>query len=92
MNKRLFAIISAVLLCVSLLAACGKTKEGPITEAEAQKIALESAGLVISQVSDLHTHVITQDGQACFQVHMTTDSGEVTVVINATTGEVVSNG
>lgn len=89
MKKRIFAIILSALLCLSLLAACGG---GVITAEKAQKIALDYAGLKTSQVSDIHTHVIEQEGVPCFQVHMTTESGDVTVVIEAATGEVIGNG
>ena len=89
MKKRIFAMILSALLCISLLAACGG---GAVTAEKAQKIALDYAGLKASQVSDIHTHVIEQEGAPCFQVHMTTDSGEVTIVIDAATGEVIGNG
>ena len=89
MKKRIFAMILSALLCLSLLAACGG---GAVTAEKAQKIAMDYAGLKTSQVSDVHTHVIEQEGAPCFQVHMTTDSGEITIVIDAATGEVIGNG
>lgn len=89
MNKRIFAIITTLLLCVSLLAACGG---GAVTAEKAQKIALDHADLKASQVNDIHTHIIEQEGVPCVQVHMTTDEGDITVVIDAATGEVVGNG
>ena len=92
MKKRFLAIITVFILSIGLLFACGQPKKSAITEAEAQKIALESAGLAISQVTDIHTHLITQNDAPCYQVHMTTDTGDVTVVINAATGEVIGNG
>ena len=89
MKRRVFAIFATLLLCVSLLAACSS---GPINAEKAQKIALDFAGLKASQVSDIHTHIIEQEGAPCFQIHMTTENGEITVVIDAATGEVIGNG
>lgn len=89
MKKRIFAIISALLLCVSLLTACSS---GPVTAEKAQKIALEHEGLKESDVSDIHTHLIDQNGAPCFQIHMTTENGEVTIVVDAATGEVIGHG
>lgn len=89
MNKRIFTVLIAALLCLSLLAACGSKA---ITAEKAQKIALEYADVTASQVSDIHTHIIEQEGLPCFQVHMTTENGEITVVIDAATGEVIGNG
>ena len=40
MKKRIFAITAALLLCISLLAACSS---GPVTAEKAQKIALARA-------------------------------------------------
>ena len=90
MKKRIFAAILAGLLCLSLLAAC--SSGGAITAEKAQKIALDYAGLKQNQVSDIHTHIIEQEGVPCIQIHMTTDEGDITVVIDAATGEVIGNG
>ena len=87
--KRIFAVFTVLILCLSLLVACST---GPINAEKAQKIALDHAGLKASQVSDIHTHIIEQEGIPCFQIHMTTESGDVTVVIDASTGEVIGNG
>lgn len=87
--KRIFAVILTLVLCACLLAACGSKA---ITAEQAPKIALDYADLKASQVSDIHTHVIEQEGIPCFQVHMSTENGDVTVVIKAATGEVIGNG
>lgn len=87
--KRIFAVFAVLILCLSLLVACST---GPITAEKAQKIALDHAGLKASQVTDIHTHVIEQEGVPCIQIHMTTADGDVTVVIDASTGEVIGNG
>ena len=87
--KKILAVFTVLILCVSLFVACGKKT---ITAEKAQEIALDHAGLKKSQVSDIHTHIIEQEGVPCIQIHMTTESGEITVVINASTGEVIGNG
>ena len=87
--KRIFSVFILLILCLSLLVACST---GPLTAEKAQKIALDHAGLKASQVTDIHTHVIEQEGVPCIQIHMTTADGDVTVVIDASTGEVIGNG
>ena len=87
--KKLIATFLTLILCLSLLVACST---GPVNAEKAQKIALDHAGLKASQVSDIHTHVIEQEGVPCFQIHMTTENGEITVVVNASNGEVIGNG
>jgi len=87
--KKLLTVLLSLLLCASLLAACGN---GAVNAEKAQKIALDHAGLKESQVSDIHTHVIEQEGVPCFQIHMTTEDGDITVVVDASTGEVIGNG
>lgn len=89
MKKQILTVMLSLLLCVSLLVACGG---GPVNAEKAQSIALDYAGLKESQVSDIHTHVIEQEGIPCFQIHMTTESGDITVVVDASTGEVIGNG
>ena len=87
--KKLIAIMLALLMCLSLFAACNS---GPVTAEEAQEIALEDSGLKASDVSDIHTHIIEQNGAPCYQIHMTTADGEVTVVVDAASGEVIGHG
>lgn len=87
MKKRLFAFIMLAVLLLGMLTACGK--KSPVTGDEAQKIALEYAGLKEKDVADVHTHIIDQNGIPCYSIHITTADGEVSVIINASTGEVI---
>lgn len=87
MKKRIISILMVVVILVGVLAACGN--KGPITEAQAKKIALEHAGLKEKDVSDIHTHVVDQNGIPCYSMHITTADGELSVIINVTTGEVM---
>ena len=87
--KKTIAMLMMLVLCLSLFVACNS---GPVNAEKAQKIALDYADLKASQVSEIHTHVIEQEGTPCFQIHMTTENGEITVVVNAATGEVIGNG
>lgn len=87
MKKRIFAILLIVLLVAGTLAACGK--KGAVTQEEAQKIALEFAGLTEDQITDVHTHIVTEQGIPCYSIHITTTDSELSVVINAATGEVM---
>ncbi len=90
MKKKIFAVLTVCLLLTGLLTACGSND--PITAEKAQEIALKEAGLKADQVSDIHTHIVEEQGIPCFQIHINTGSEDLTVVINATTGEVISNG
>ena len=87
--KKIIAMFVLLALCLSLFVACSS---GPVNAEKAQKIALDHAGLKESQVTDIHTHVIEQEGIPCFQIHMTTETGEITVVVDASNGEVIGNG
>lgn len=88
MKKRFFAIFMILVILAGMLAACGK--KGPVTQAEAQKIALDHAGLKTSDVSDVHVHIVEEQGIPCYSIHITTADGELSVVINASTGEVIA--
>ena len=89
MKKRLLSTLLIAVLCLSLLAACGSKV---VTAEEAQKIALDHAGLKASDVSDMHTHIIEQDGIPCFNIHITCEAGEFSYVIKAEGGEILEHG
>ena len=90
MKKRIFAAVLTFIFCLSLLVGCGSRG---ITAQKAEQIALDYAGISKSQVTDIHNHIIEQEGIACIQIHITTEDGSsTTVVINAATGEVIGNG
>ena len=90
MKKKIFAVLTVCLLFTGLLTACGSND--PITAEKAQEIALKEAGLKADQVSDIHTHIVEEKGIPCFQIHFTSNGKDMTVLINAATGEVISNG
>ena len=87
MKQRIFALIMVCVMLVGVLAACGS--KGPVSQEKAQKIALEYAGLKASDVSDAHIHVTEKDGIPCYSIHITTADKEFSILVNATTGEVV---
>lgn len=87
MKIRMIALVLILVLTLGMLAACGK--KGPVTQEEAQKIALKEAGLTASEVTDVHTHVTTVDGIPCYSIHITTADGEQSVVISAADGTVI---
>ncbi len=90
MKKKIFAVMTVCMLLLGMLTACGSND--PITAEEAQKIALETVGLKENQVTDMHTHIVEEKGIPCFQIHFTNNGKDMTVLINAATGEVISNG
>lgn len=87
MKKRVFTLLMVAVMLLGLLSACGN--KGPITQEKAQKIALEHAGLSEKDVADVHTHISDENGIPCYSIHITTSDDEISVVINATTGEVM---
>lgn len=87
MKIRIIAMVLLLVLALGMFTACGKS--GVVTQEEAQKIALEEAGLTASQVTDIHTHVTTVDGIPCYSVHITTEDGERSIVISASDGTVL---
>ena len=88
MKARIIAIVLLAALMLSVLTACGGSSK-VITSEEAQKIALEASGYTADQVSDIHTHILTEDGIPCYSVHLTTEDGEFSYVIHAGTGEII---
>lgn len=91
MTKRITAILALVCVLFILLAACDSSKA--ITAEEAQKIVLEHAGVTEDQVSDVHTHVATNDeGVACYSIHVTINGTSYEYLIHGITGEVLSYG
>lgn len=73
--KKIISLLILAALLLSLLAACGNTN-AVITAEQAQKIALEDAGLTKKDVSDVHTHVGTYDNAPCYSVHIIVDGEE----------------
>ena len=90
MKKRIFAIVTVCMLLLGMLTACGES--GPVNSEQAQKLAIKALGLAADEINEVHTHIIEENGVPCFQIHVSTDHGDLTVVINAATGEVISNG
>ena len=89
MKKRIFALVLVLMLILSCLTACSQ-KSGAVTGEEAQKIALEAVGLQEKDVTNVHAHVLDQDGIPCYSIHITAGDKEYSVVIHAGTGEVLS--
>ena len=79
MKNRIIAVISlAVLLC--LLSGCGSDV---MTAQEAEALALSEMGRKASEVDDIHTHVITENGTPCYQIHITIGEEEYEYTITA---------
>ena len=89
MKIRIIAILILASLMLSVFTACGGNS-GIVTGEEAQQIALEAAGLTANEVSDVHTHVVTEDGIPCYSVHITHGDTEYSYVIEVATGKILS--
>lgn len=88
MKKRIFAMLLLIALMLSVFTACGN-KAGIITTEQAQKIALEAAGLSNDSNASFHTHVGTQDGIPCYSVHIVAGGKEFSYMISASDGQIL---
>lgn len=86
MKHRIFALALVAVLCLGLLAGCGK--KSVVTTQEAQQIALDHAGLTASQVTDIHTHVVTAD-VPCYSIHIVHKDTSYSYLIDAVSGEIL---
>ena len=87
--KRFFAFFLALILVAALAAACGK-KPDVLTAEDALEIALEQLDAEKSEVSDLHAHVITADGDPAFSISFAYEGEDYIYTIHANTGEILS--
>lgn len=92
MKKRIFATFLLAVMLLSLLAGCGNKKTEVLTAEEAQAVALEHAGLTKDQATDIHTHIVTENGTPCFSVHITSTQGDYSYVISVVDGSILSGG
>lgn len=88
MKIRVISVLLLAALMLSVFTACGGSAD-VLTSEEAQKIALEEAGLTPEQVTDIHTHIVTENAVPCYSVHITAGEEEFSIIINAGTGEIV---
>lgn len=91
MKKRMVAVLILAALLMGVFTACGSKAE-VLTGEEAQAIALEQAGLTKDQVTDIHTHIVTEDGIPCYSIHISSTEGDYAYVITAADGTVLSGG
>lgn len=89
MKRKIFAVAALCVLLLGMLCACGKSEA--ITAEKAQKIALEDAGLKQKDVSDVHSHVVTENNIPCYSIHISADEGEYSYLIHAGTGEILES-
>ena len=91
MKKRIMAVLVLVALLLGVFTACGnKTKV--LTSEDAQAVAMEQAGLTKDQITDMHTHIVTDNGIPCYNVHITSENGSYVYLIAAADGTVISGG
>ena len=89
MKYRIFTVLILTALMLFLLAACKDNSSSLLTAEQAQKIALEDAGLSADDVTDVHTHVGTYQNTPCYSIHITVDGVEYEFMIAAATGEIL---
>ena len=81
-------MIALLMLCVSLLAACGNDS-GVLSNADAIAIALKDAGLKQNRVDDVHTHGGSYHSIPCYQVCIEDGKDYYVYYIDAVTGEIL---
>ena len=90
MKKNVIAIMLLVVFSLSLLAGCSQ-KIKVVTSDEAQKIALEQAGISADQAEDIHTHIVTEQGLTCYSIHITAGDNAYSFIISAADGAILSS-
>lgn len=91
MKTRLIAFFLLAALLVALFTACGSTSK-VLTQEEAQEVALKHAGLSASEAEDVHTHIVTEDGIPCYNIHITVGDLTYSYLIAANGGEILESG
>ena len=89
MKKRIVCLVLAALMAVTLLCACGN-KNKVISQAEAEKIALEHFDLSASEVDGIHTHISSGEIVG-YSIHITVGDTEYSILVEATTGDVYAS-
>ena len=85
--KKYIVILTITVLLLCLLTACSSKA---ITASEAQNIAMKDLGVSASDVQDIHTHVLTEDGAPSYSIHITVGDAEYEYVISAD-GQILSS-
>lgn len=89
MKNPLIALLVLAALTLCMLAACGKEDSKFLTPEEAQKIAMDAAGVCAKDVTDVHAHPGSYEDAPCFSIHLTVDGTEYEYIIDAVTGEIL---
>ena len=90
MLRRTLGIILCCLLLTALFVGCGKEESGPLSQDRAKQIVLEDLGISADAVSDIHVHLVTEDGVACYSIHVTYGANQKTYLIHGLTGQILS--
>ncbi len=82
----------ALFLILCTLFCVGCADNGVVTEAKAEKIAIEALDVNKKDVSETHIHISEYEGKPCFNVHITVDGHAYEVIIDAANGDVLHKG
>lgn len=91
MKARIFALMLALAMLLCVFTACGNSTD-VLTSEQAQQIALEEAGLSADEATNIHTHIVTEDGIPCFNVHISAGDEEFSYLISAADGTIIASG
>ena len=88
MLKRIMTVAVLAVMVFSLFAGCNSYST--ISPQKAQSIAMKDAGVKQKDVDDVHAHAITEDGEACYNIHITVGNVEYDYTIRASDGEIIA--
>lgn len=85
MKKTIISLLLVAVMAMSLLCACGN-KSDVLTQAEAEKIAMEHFGLKKKDVDEIYTHIATGEIVG-YSIHITAGDTDYSILVDAATGE-----
>ena len=85
MKKTIISFLLVAVIAMSLLCACGN-KSDVLTQAEAEKIAMEHFGLSKKDVDEIYTRIATGEIVG-YSIHITAVDTDYSILVDAATGE-----
>lgn len=90
MTKRMTAFFLILAMLAAVLCGCGNNKSSIISLEEAQKIALEDAGITADEAGEIHVHVASYEDTPCYGIYITVNGTPYEYMIAAQTGEILN--
>lgn len=90
MLRRIVLLLLCAALLLPVLCACAQEEDGPVSQEKAKQIVMEDLGSNAASVTDMHVHLVEEDGVACYSIHVTYGSTQKTYLIHGLTGQILS--